>query len=492
MAPRKAPKVPHGDFQPIDFGHASAEGKSGYESSIRLLNGYVEQLGVAKTPDPVYVTPGTTRFDKTSPLTGPCRGMIYVSGKGLFVLCGTTMAVFNSSGQGTAIAGTVAGSGMVHMAANKALNPQIGIVAGQDYYVLDTGLNTVTLQNNANLPPPSSICALDGYLVFGIPDGRIFHSAINDARTVNALAFGTIGSSPNGLRRLITYRNTVIALTEGATEVWEDVGTTPFAFSQNRTSYNIGCVAPLSAIVINESLLWVDHNGQVRQSIGFKPSVVSIPAVDSAINQLTAFQKSLIYATYTSIKGHNFYALTSIYWTWELDLSTMLWHERQSQNVSNWFARGWENFNGARIVGSSTDASLNLVDQNSATEGGTATPFPFLTQSEPITAFPRGLLFDEIRVDAIPGTGRTTTMTDNYSVDAQNPQLALTWSDDGANTWAPPRAAPIGKVGQRTTPISYYQMGGCRREGRVLQLSCMSNVVRGIFLVSARMREYEV
>ena len=140
--------------------------------------------------------------------------MLYVYGKGLYVIAGTAAALLDEQGNATPVSGTVAGTSMVIMAANQQTNPQIGIVADNVYYVLDTGTNTISQPNIASLPAPNSVTFLDGYLVFSIADGRIFHTALNDALTVNALSYATASSRSDGLRRIVTHRGALIALGE--------------------------------------------------------------------------------------------------------------------------------------------------------------------------------------------------------------------------------------------------------------------------------------
>jgi len=97
--------------------------------------------------------------------------MLYVYGKGLYAICGTSAALFDDQGNAAPVSGTIAGASMVIMAANQRTAPQIGIVAGNAYYVLDTGTNTISQPSISSLPAPNSVTFLDGYLVFSIPDG---------------------------------------------------------------------------------------------------------------------------------------------------------------------------------------------------------------------------------------------------------------------------------------------------------------------------------
>jgi hypothetical protein len=466
---------------PIDFGHTSNPDKSGFASSQRLVNGYTESIGQGgKTPIPVYATPGTVRFDQgTSPLDGPCRGLLYVYGKGLVAVGGTKAALFDDAGNATAIAGTIGGTAPVIMAANQEVPPKVGVVAEDGYYVLNTGTLTVAKAAIANLPQPNSVTFLDGYFVFSIPDGRIFHSALNDAGTVNALAFATAQSRSDGLRRIAAHRGALFALGETSLEIWENAGTTPFAFARIRADIDIGCIAEQTVATVGDSLLWVDHTGMVRQARGSEPQRVSTHAVERAIGRLPFAERRGLFAVRTHFNGHDFYAITSPYWTWELDLATGLWHERQSGGRDGWFARGFETFNGKVMVGSLADSGLHLVDDAAYTESGV--PYVFLCQSAPISGFPGGGIVHELAVDAITGVGLTGS-----DADAADPKVMLKWSDDGGATWAGPRVASLGRVGQRGAVVSFYQLGAFGRAGRTFQLSASSRVMRGILQADAR------
>ena len=467
----------------VEFGHTSNPDKSGFGSNQRLLNGYAEALGQsAKSPLPIYGVPGTSRFDSGSTgLNGPCRGMLYVYGKGLYVIAGTAAALLDDQGNATAVSGTVAGTSTVIMAANQQANPQIGIVADNVYYVLDTGTNTISQPNITSLPAPNSVTFLDGYLVFSIPDGRIFHTALNNALTVNALSYATASSRSDGLRRIVTHRGALIALGESSLEIWEDAGTTPFAFARVRADIDIGCIAEQTVATVADALMWVDNNGVVRQLLASEPVRISTHALERAISELTWDERRKLRAVYTHFNGHDFYAVTSPYWTWEFDLATGLWHERESGGLTNWFAQCFESFNGKVVIGSGQDESIHVLDDSSETESGN--PYLFLAQSAPLHAFPRGLIIDQLDVDILPGVGITGS-----NEEAANPQIRLDWSDDGGNTWVGGKTASLGQAGERFAVASFYQLGATRRAGRTFRLSSSSPVTRGILNVEARVR----
>jgi hypothetical protein len=472
----------------VDFGHTSIKDKSGSDSNQRLVNGYAEQVGQsAKSPLPVYSLPGTVRFDTGSTgLDGPCRGMMAVHGKGLYVLGGSKVCLFDDTGAPTPCTGVaVGGSDMAIMAANQHGNPELAIVANGTYYHVDTQTNVVSEPALAALPAPCGVAFLDGYLVFAIPDGRMFTTGINDALTVSALAYATAESKAAGLRGVWNHRGAIIVLTEAGMEIWEDAGTVPFPLNRIRANIAIGCIAEHSVAEVAQTLIWVDHLGIVRQLTASEPQRISHHTLERAIAGLTFDERRLLHGTVVELDGHSFYALTSPYWTWEFDLATGLWHERASGGLDHWFARGWEQFNSKNIVGSSLDASIHVIDETAQDESGTA--FTLIAQSAPVHKFPNGLIFDELDVDIVPGVGLT-----GGGADIETPSIVLDWSDDAGKTWQGGRQASLGKVGETRATAAFHQLGSCSRHGRTFRLSSSSSVMRGILLAEARTRTIKV
>ncbi|MGA7329400.1 MAG: hypothetical protein WBX25_34190, partial [Rhodomicrobium sp.] len=270
-------------------------------------------------------------------------------------------------------------------------------------------------------------------------------------------------------------------LGESSLEIWEDAGTTPFAFARIRADIDIGCIAEQTVATAADALMWVDQNGVVRQLTASEPERISTHSLERAIADLTWDERRALYAVYTHFNGHDFYAITSPYWTWEFDLATGLWHERASGGLSNWFAQGFESFSGKVVMGSNQDASLHILDDTSQTESGN--PYLFLAQSAPLHDFPKGLIVDQLDVDIIPGVGVT-----GASAIAADPQLMLDWSDDGGHTWTGGRTASLGRAGERFAVATFHQLGATQRAGRTFRLSCSSPVMRGILNADARVR----
>src|SRR6185312_5771925 len=107
----------------------------------------------------------------------------------------------------------------------------------------------------------------------------------------------------------VAHRGALIALGEASLEIWEDAGTQPFAFAPIRADIDIGCIAEQSVATVADALIWVDHNGVVRQMTGSEPERISTHALERAVATLSWGERRGLYAVYTHFNGHDFYAL---------------------------------------------------------------------------------------------------------------------------------------------------------------------------------------
>jgi hypothetical protein len=196
-------------------------GRNGQVANVRLINAYAEAAGDdAKNSVVIYGAPGLDRLDDDS-YAGASRGMIELNSNALIHFAGNQIIQYDQGFVDTQV-GTLVGSGRVHLARNRASTPEIGIVtaAGQ-YYILSGGsINQIT---DADLPTPNSICYLDGVFVFGIEDGRIFASDLEDGTAIQADAFGTAFSDSSDLVRVFPLSGFLYVFKSEGTEIWQAV-----------------------------------------------------------------------------------------------------------------------------------------------------------------------------------------------------------------------------------------------------------------------------
>lgn len=467
----------------VDFGRYSDRGRSGQISAYRLVNGYVDKQGQgAKAPLPVMGVPGLVRWDNAS-YTGQCRGLQPVRAKGLYAVIGNSLAHF-SSATSQSFVGAIAGSssigaggglGLVSMAANMATNPQIGIVTEDGlYYTVETSTDTITLYAGPGLPTPRSVDFLDRYFLFAIADGRFFHSGLDNAGNIDPLAFAFVESNPDGLVGVFGHRGAALALGDESMEVYEDLGSQPFAFSPVRSDINVGLGALHSFARCGDVSLWVDQDHDVRRMATADPESVGSDDLARHIADLSDDQRAGLVGNYYVFDRKHFYALTSALWTYELDLGTGQWHERQSDGRDNWLVQNIAKFNGKYICGSQADGKLYYPDPNAFDEDGGK--LIMRAQSQTVHGFPFGGKCHKLTVDMVTGEG---------AADADD-EIGLEISLDGGSNWIDCGTESFGRLGARNRRIQFRQLGQFDEKGITFALSASASILKTIIDVDAQ------
>ncbi len=162
------------------------------------------------------------------------------------------------------------------------------------------------------------------------------------------------------------------------------------------------------------------------------------------------------YAFTYVISGHKFYAITfpSANATWEYDLTTELWHERQSENVAQnqgqWRATTQVFFDNLNLFGDFETGIIYQADPTVYTENGatiirkviTATQFANYSRA----TIDRLILMMDTGFGLISGQG-------------SEPRIMLRTSLDGARTWGYEETQPLGTQGQYETEVFWTSLG---------------------------------
>lgn len=462
---------------PLRLPTEAAIGRDGQESNARIINAYVEFLGQdqgGKAPFTTYPVPGLTRFNATS-FTGAERGMILLTDSTLIAVLGTQIVSFTTAGISTVLA-TLAGSDRLMMARNLNATPQIGIVntAGQ-YYYLQGG--TLTQPTEVNLPTPNSITYLGGYFVFGIGDGtnRIFHTPpLDQATGISALAFGYASSTSDNIVRVYAHAGFLFVFKSKSLEIWQNAGTTPFAFAPVQQYIPLGLAAPFSIAETQYGMFWVDHKGMVRFGRDAGAQRISTHTVERAIQSLSDSDRANIVGHIVTWEGHECYQISApTSWTYCYDTGTSRWFQRVSYGTTRWLGNNSVNFSGHYIVSNYTNGNLYKLDASSYSEDGSEYVVELWCPNS--NSFPSGMIVDRLDVDVISGVG-----TLGAGVDSTTPQLAIDYSDDGGKTFNGERLAPLGAIGQYSQLVRTSGWGRISQKGRIWRFRASPNVMRGI------------
>jgi hypothetical protein len=352
----------------------------------------------------------------------------------------------------------------------------------------------------------NTVGTYDNYFVYNNPNTQQFGASDLLSPISNGLSFGSKDGSPDDLVALIIDHREIYLLGETSSEVWVDVGATPFPFQRiPGTSTQHGCAAKFSLARLGNSFAYVSRNnrgqGQVMQMDGYKPTRISTHAVEqSLVNQ---YIDDAIAWTY-QLEGHECYVVTfpTIGITWSYDNASSMWHKMLYFNNDGTYSRHRGQcatlFQGMVLVGDYENGKIYELDSEAYTDDGQtirrARRAPHL-----VADFQREY-FDELQIQFQPGVGFTglsitdgtlipgaVYLGDSYTIAStqtltipldgiyvigtsttltgtttNNPQAMLRWSNDGGSTWSKEYWVSIGSVGRFKNRAIWRRLGMAR------------------------------
>lgn len=362
--------------------------------------------------------------------------------------------------------GTIEGTSRVSMAKNMT---QICIVVpGQFLYIFDedSGVQDIgsifltAYDGLDGLSLPDAVVYLDGYFV--LTNFRyIFASNINDGTSFNSLSFGSAEMDPDKIVVPFVYRNQLYIFGTEVTEVYDNVGTSPFPFLRNN-GYVIdkGTLSPFSIVECEESFIFVggarDELPAVWRIESAVPAKISTPAIDRVLEALPLEDLGLIVSNSLSQEGGCFSLISLPNRTLSHDVQasrmaqTHIWHEHSS------FQNGRE---GAWTVASIIKVyGILMTTQRFNGKIGRLSLDEFQDFGEPIvrtysspTVFSQGL---PIYVDQIE-----ITIESGTSPLGEDLLLTLSTSKDGGETWGNQRVRTIGTQGDGRQRLVWRRLG---------------------------------
>jgi hypothetical protein len=293
---------------------------------------------------------------------------------------------------------------------------------------------------------PTSVCFQDGYFFFTTSSGQVFASGINNL-TMNALSFINVVSHADiALQRGIAYSNQLLLFTTGSLEIWQDtVQPYPYFPYSRIIVFEYGLIQQFAVAGWEtgfSELCWVAQDFGVYwmtpTALSSGPIKVSPPDLDRAIEAEIKKGNTLRAGCYI-FGGKKFWVLSSPDVTWEFNLSTKKWNERQSFNSTTGAYGQWRGIGGhpGTLTGTSGSGkwfmgdllSANLIypDDSNFTELGT--PQLFRVESGPVRDFPNQIRVARADFDFDMGVGlivATTMMTVLGAVAGAGNQVELT------------------------------------------------------------------
>ncbi|WP_040620337.1 packaged DNA stabilization protein [Rhodovulum sp. PH10] len=457
----------------IVFPTSSSPGARPQESGGRLVNCFAEPLSKTAPSDRVIRrVPGLAPWG-TTVRTG-FRGATEINGILYSAWDGHLVKHTAAGGAGTEV-GTLNGDLPGFFARNNATTPDQVFVDPDGNIATFTSTGVTNGYPSANLPSASSVTSIDGYLVFGLGDGRAFATGLNTTN-VDALSFAKAEARPDGIVRVITFGDLLLFMGNYTTEAWTDVGATPFPF-QRSTVITRGLIGPYAVAgfedQFSQGLFWVAENSCVYRLSGYQPEKISPPDLDRLIEAVED-KRSLRACAYMA-GGHPMWELSCPAWTWVFDITTGFWHERARYlGTRSRIDQAFPAF-GKWLAGDATGAgAVGKIDIGTRTDFGS--PLPMRVESAPVGAFPQRVRVARADFHFAVGTGQAAGL-DPIQTD---PVVEISWTDDAGVRWSNPLRRSLGRQAEGDNEITVRNTGVASRYGRRWRLDISDPVYVGL------------
>ncbi len=386
-----------------------------------------------------------------------------------FAVVGTTLYEINydlSSTSRGALTGMASGSkSKVYMACNG--NGELFIQDTLAAYVFNLTTNVLTRVTSEDYPNGTTLDYADGYFVISGKDGRVHFSDLNDGQTWPGFNFFTPTFKPDKVKAVVTFREEIYCFGDETIEVYINDGSTPFV-RQSRTSMYFGLTARDSIAVHQSGVFFLGKSktgGSVAYQMGIDYSLtpISTPAITDRLNKYVN-EDAEGYVT-TSQDGHIFYHLhlPAMKTTLVYDMTTGMWHERQSLRPSSdddgsvpqdmYRGRCFATFKGFNLFGDWWSGKIFKEDNTVSTDGGNVrllkrTSSVFHNELKNISVY-------KLELDVNSGNGKTTGQ-------GSIPVMMFQCSLDGGNTFEPEEIINLGLLGDYNLPVQINNLGTAR------------------------------
>jgi len=442
-----------GNTTPINFGINSYRAKSGLVSAERMVNCYVEPC----PPDSPFkaMVLGTAGLSvwKDLNIGFPIYGM-EIMGENLYVVAGPNVYKIDSTKTVTSL-GTIATAPSRVMMTNNGTQVTILTDSGTAYYCTSTA-SSLTQITDSDYQLSDSVATLDGYTVFTKQQGRTFQwSNINATESYGALNFQSVEADSSNIVRVAMNNLELWFFKENITEVYYNSARPGYIFDRKEGVFiQKGCAAKYSVASLDGGFFFLGNDRLIYQTNGYQLVPISTFPISQEIEKYSTVSDA--YGFTHVINGHKFYTLTfpSENKTWQYNITTNLWHERESLNAQQsqgqWRATTHAFFNGLNLFGDFETGVIYQADADVYTENGSTILRKIISATQ-FADFSRATL-DRFTLMMDTGVGLITGQ-------GSDPQIMLSVSTDGGQTWGFLATEPIGTVGQYMREVFWTSLG---------------------------------
>ena len=298
-------------------------------------------------------------------------------------------------------------------------------------------------------------------MVHHLQDDIDYATLCNNAN-IDPLDFGTAEINPDKIVSGHVNHNELFILGQETIEIFKNIGGSGFPF-QRIQGANIqkGCYAKFSPVEFDNTFLFVGGGKNERAAIwrivsSQSADKISTDAIDLAIQRFSEEEISKSFSFTFSIAGQFIAGFTfestnieSV--TFCFNATSQKWFELRSGLSGRWRVNSIINVYGKLLCGDSEDGRIGYLDDVFEEYGETIfrerTAQPFIIDGN-------SQYWPELELTMETGVGLTTGQGDD-------PQIRMSFSDNGGRTFSSERSRSFGKIGE------YNKRPIWRRNGRV-------------------------
>lgn len=420
--------------------------------SERLVNLYAERCPPdAKTQVAVKGSPGVLSFGSAG--SGPIRGFDLMGGI-VYLVSGTSLYSLSSTGTATFLGSVISGSGPVSMDNN---GTQLTIVNGAHGYVYSVA-GGFTVINDADFKTAKTVRFIDQRFVFDWAGTNKFTASDTlDGTSYDALAFASAESRPDNVVAVEVHGETLLVFGDKTIEPHQNVGAANFPFERIPGAVIARGLGAVYAITQEDNTVFFLGEDLIFYKMpAGSLTRISTHALEHEWARYAVTSDAVCYS-YT-FAGHKFIGLTfpTQSRTFQFDIASGLWHERQSWDLNGNPMGLWRFFcvieaYGKTLVGDAFSGAIGYLSDTTYTELGNT--MQGLGVAPSIHGDMKRVFHAKFQLDIEGGVGIA-------SGQGSDPQIMLDWSDDGGHTYTDQQEwTSMGAAGKYNTRLRWTRLG---------------------------------
>jgi len=435
---------------PVQITGASYQSRSRPLSSQRTVNWYPQVSQQAKEPF-VLMPFGGLLINTVG--EGIDRGFHRMA-EILYQVKGTSLYEISNNGVAT-LRGSIFGTDRC-IIADDGINMFIVSVTAVYQYSTDT--NAVTIVTDSNIVGSQSVDFINNQFLYTKPRFTTV-SNVGDGSTASGL--NTIGeeTEPDDMVRDFVFDEIIYRFGKRSTVAWYNsgVGNPPIEKLQGRI-FQVGLGAIHSVVRTDEAMYWLGDDNRVYRSATGAKEVVSTDPISDEI--ATYSDSSDAIGSAFTISGQNFYCLTfptgNKTFILNESLGQLGWSELSSgMSGDRYQGSSFIDVYGKTYISDVDNGSVYTLDLNTYTNNG-----------DPIR---RERVTNSVNGDLLGRKGSRVQMSKSKFImetgvgliDGQgdNPRIMIEYSDDGGRTWRHGSWPRVGRLGEFTLQVEFFNLG---------------------------------